>query len=231
MKKVDVLSGGEKSRVALGRILLKKCSLLLLDEPTNHLDFDTVEALTQALAEFSGTVVIVSHDRGFVRRVASKILEVRDGRALVYPGSYDEYVWSVQKGALAALRAMEQNPEMKTERAQPESGESEKTEKFNFKERKKQLEKELRTLEKELMRLDKECEEMRAQMIRLNEELAVSSGASAIEKAKEIGLLQAEIDKREAIYLEYLERNEALHAALDRFKLAHFHGDVDKGAK
>ena len=104
-KKISVLSGGEKSRVALGQILLKRASCLLLDEPTNHLDFDTVEAMTQALMKYTGSVVIVSHDRGFVRRTATKILEIKDGRAEFYPGTYDEYVWSVQRGALADRRA------------------------------------------------------------------------------------------------------------------------------
>jgi ATP-binding cassette subfamily F protein 3 len=92
-KKVAVLSGGEKSRVALGQVLLQKNPVLLLDEPTNHLDFDTVEALTQALQNYEGTLVFVSHDRGFVRRLGTKILEIRDGRAEYYPGSYDDYVW------------------------------------------------------------------------------------------------------------------------------------------
>ena len=100
-KKVKVLSGGEKSRVALGRILLKKVPCLLLDEPTNHLDFQTVEALTQALKRFEGTLVVVSHDRGFIRRVATKILEVSNGKVLLYPGTYDEYVWSLQKSLAA----------------------------------------------------------------------------------------------------------------------------------
>lgn len=95
-KKISVLSGGEKSRVALGRILLRKVPCLLLDEPTNHLDFQTVEALTEALKRFSGTLVVVSHDRGFIRRVANRILDVADGGVHLYPGTYDEYVWRLQ---------------------------------------------------------------------------------------------------------------------------------------
>lgn len=214
LKKIEVLSGGEKSRVALGKILLKKSSLLLLDEPTNHLDFDTVEALTQALSDFPGTLVIVSHDRGFVRRTATKILEVRDGRALFYPGSYDEYVWSVQKGALANSRSSEENSPQSFERF--DSIEESKFAKVNYKERKKQIEKELRSLEKEISNLEKECEELRERVIRLNEELTTASGSSATEKVKEIGQLQAEIDQREERYLECLERNEALSDELKR---------------
>lgn len=96
-KKIKVLSGGEKSRVALGRILLQKVPCLLLDEPTNHLDFQTVEALTQALKAYEGTLIIVSHDRGFIRRVGTQILEVSKGEVYLYPGTYDEYVWSLQQ--------------------------------------------------------------------------------------------------------------------------------------
>ncbi len=95
-KKVSVLSGGEKARVALGQILLQKAPVLILDEPTNHLDFYTVESLTQALSDFKGSVIFVSHDRGFVRRIATKVLEVSQGQATFYPGTYDDYVWSVE---------------------------------------------------------------------------------------------------------------------------------------
>jgi ATP-binding cassette, subfamily F, member 3 len=101
-KKIRVLSGGEKSRVALGQILLRRSPLLLMDEPTNHLDFDTVNALTEALRTYPGTVIVVSHDRSFIGRIATKILEIRDGRAEIYPGTYDDYLWSLEKGSLKA---------------------------------------------------------------------------------------------------------------------------------
>lgn len=204
-KKIRVLSGGEKSRVALGQILLKRASCLLLDEPTNHLDFDTVEALTQALADYPGTVVIVSHDRGFVRRTASKILEIQDGRAEFYPGSYDEYVWSVQKGVLSQRGGG------------PEGGDASPARellgapvpaKFNFKERKKQLEKELRSLEKEMAALEAANEKRREEILRLTEKLNAASGSVAVETAREIARLQGEIDEAELRYLECLEAHE-----------------------
>jgi len=110
-KKVKVLSGGEKSRVALGRILLQKVPCLLLDEPTNHLDFQTVEALTQALNRYPGTLIVVSHDRGFIRRVGTKILEVSKGKVNVYPGTYDEYVWSLQQRLASANGLDEESAE------------------------------------------------------------------------------------------------------------------------
>ena len=107
-KPIRVLSGGEKSRVALGQILLQKVPCMLLDEPTNHLDFQTVEALTQALTNYLGTLIVVSHDRSFIRRVGKKILEVKSGEVQLYPGTYDEYVWSLQQ------RLMNKEPELES---------------------------------------------------------------------------------------------------------------------
>ncbi len=85
------LSGGEKSRVQLARLMLTGANCLLLDEPTNNLDIPSAEVLEQALDEFAGTVVVVSHDRYFLDRVADRILEVRDGELRVYEGGYSYY--------------------------------------------------------------------------------------------------------------------------------------------
>ncbi|MFA5160433.1 MAG: ABC-F family ATP-binding cassette domain-containing protein, partial [Candidatus Omnitrophota bacterium] len=98
-KKVKVLSGGERARLVLAGILLSKSHVLLLDEPTNHLDFETVEALGRALKSFSGTVIFISHDRTFVNLLASSILEVKKGRILHYPGSYEDYVYHLEQVA------------------------------------------------------------------------------------------------------------------------------------
>jgi ATP-binding cassette subfamily F protein 3 len=85
------LSGGEKSRVQLARLMLTGANCLLLDEPTNNLDIPSAEVLEQALDEFSGTVVVVSHDRYFLDRMADRIFEVRDGELRVYEGGYSYY--------------------------------------------------------------------------------------------------------------------------------------------
>ena len=92
-KTIRVLSGGERSRLCLAGLLLGRYSVLLLDEPTNHLDVETVEALGQALQEYSGTVLFVSHDRTFVQLLASGILEVQNGKVRRYPGTYEDYVY------------------------------------------------------------------------------------------------------------------------------------------
>jgi ATP-binding cassette subfamily F protein 3 len=92
-KRVRVLSGGERTRLAVARMLLRPSNTLLLDEPTNHLDLDSKEVLLDALVDYGGTLIFVSHDRYFVERLATKIIEVGHGGATVYPGSYREFLW------------------------------------------------------------------------------------------------------------------------------------------
>lgn len=91
-KKIKVLSGGEKSRVALARLLLTKSNFIILDEPTNHLDFSSKEILQKALLNFSGTMIIVSHDIDFIRPIADKVYEIRNGNVNVYYGGIDYYL-------------------------------------------------------------------------------------------------------------------------------------------
>ena len=91
-KKIRSLSGGERSRLAMARMLYDPPNLLVLDEPTNHLDLATKEMLAEALREFEGTMIFVSHDRTFLRALASRVLEIGEGDPLLYPGSYVEYV-------------------------------------------------------------------------------------------------------------------------------------------
>ena len=208
-KKVRVLSGGEKSRVALGQVLLKKAAFLLLDEPTNHLDFNTVEALTEALRTYEGTVVIISHDRSFMSRVATQILEIKNGVADFYPGTYDEYVWSTQKGVMA-----EQNKTVAVESGfTPVAGglsDPLTIPKFNFKEQKKTLEKELRQVEKDITRAERETEEFRSQLVVLSEKISSLSGAEAVTCARELADLQAKLDNAETLWMTQMERREQI---------------------
>jgi ATP-binding cassette subfamily F protein 3 len=93
-KQVKVLSGGEKSRLGLARMMLRPCNLLLLDEPTNHLDLNSREALLDALDDFPGTIIIVSHDRFFLDSLATRVLAIESGKARIYEGNYSQYLWA-----------------------------------------------------------------------------------------------------------------------------------------
>jgi ATP-binding cassette, subfamily F, member 3 len=92
-KKIGVLSGGERNRYALARMLLAPSNFLLLDEPTNHLDMRAKDVLLDSLRKYSGTVVFVSHDRYFIDNLAERIFEIEDGHVHVYPGNYEDYLW------------------------------------------------------------------------------------------------------------------------------------------
>jgi ATP-binding cassette subfamily F protein 3 len=93
-KRVGVLSGGERTRLAVARMLLRPANTLLLDEPTNHLDMDSKDVLLDALADFGGTLILVSHDRYFIDKLATKIIDIGQGEARIYPGTYEEFRWS-----------------------------------------------------------------------------------------------------------------------------------------
>ena len=96
-KRISVLSGGERARLCLAGLLLGQYNVLVLDEPGNHLDVDTVEALAEALLAYRGTILFTSHDRHFLKHVATCIIEVRDGRVLNYSGGYEAYLYSVTR--------------------------------------------------------------------------------------------------------------------------------------
>lgn len=98
-KSLGVLSGGERNRYALARSLVSPANFLLLDEPTNHLDMRAKEVLLEAIRNFSGTVVFVSHDRAFIDALATRVFEIRDGAVHVYAGNYEDYLWQISRQA------------------------------------------------------------------------------------------------------------------------------------
>src|SRR5579864_7009898 len=97
-KKIGVLSGGERGRYALLRLLLHPANFLLLDEPTNHLDLRAKDVLLNALMEYTGTVVFVSHDRYFIDKLATRVFEIGGGKVEIFPGNYEDYLWRKQGG-------------------------------------------------------------------------------------------------------------------------------------
>ncbi len=208
-KKVKVLSGGEKSRVALGQILLRKTPLLLLDEPTNHLDFDTVEALTTALEKYEGSIVTVSHDRSFIRRVATQILEIKDGALTLYPGTYDEYVWSLQKGFLS-----ERTSESSSAKVAEKKQTNDSNFKFNYKEERKRIDTAIKKNNKTIEDGDKKIKLLNAQREELNQVLMKSTGEIAVKLAKDLHQISFNIEEVENQVLSAMEDLEKLDAEL-----------------
>ena len=117
-KRIGVLSGGERNRYALLRMLLHPANFLLLDEPTNHLDMRAKDVLLEALSKYTGTVVFVSHDRYFIDKLATRVFEVGDGCVEVYPGNYEDYRWRKEGGAAK----LQERVEIATSAAQPANG-------------------------------------------------------------------------------------------------------------
>ncbi|MFZ1051056.1 MAG: ABC-F family ATP-binding cassette domain-containing protein [Candidatus Sulfotelmatobacter sp.] len=107
-KKIGVLSGGERGRYALLRLLLHPANFLLLDEPTNHLDLRAKDVLLDALMDYNGTVVFVSHDRYFIDKLATRVFEIGGGKVEVYPGNYEDYLWRKQGGSAKQNEAIRQ---------------------------------------------------------------------------------------------------------------------------
>jgi ATP-binding cassette subfamily F protein 3 len=112
-KRIGVLSGGERNRYALARMLLRPANFLLLDEPTNHLDLQAKDVLLEALRKFTGTIVFVSHDRYFIDKLATRIFEIEGGKLEDYPGNYEDYLWQKQRTGteVADSAAKRRNPE------------------------------------------------------------------------------------------------------------------------
>jgi ATP-binding cassette subfamily F protein 3 len=162
-KRIGVLSGGERNRYALLRMLLHPANFLLLDEPTNHLDMRAKEVLLKALTDYTGTVVFVSHDRYFIDKLATRVLEVGDGRVEVYPGNYEDYRWRKEGGATALQEAVAVSPI----KAQPNNGHADTNKAEDSRSRRlnpikrKQMENRVQELEVEINRLEdaiSECE-------------------------------------------------------------------------
>lgn len=190
-KSIDVLSGGEKSRLALLRILLKPVNLLILDEPTNHLDLHSKDVLLKALKDFGGTVIFVSHDRGFIESLANRVLELKPGEAKVFPGDYKYYLEQIGK-----LEQGEVSQPTNKSNSSVQNDEPKKTASQLSREETKRLQAEKRRLEKEEERLMTEISELEEQKATLEEKLSTPEVYSDGVLCKEITEQVSQIEEK-----------------------------------
>lgn len=224
-KSLDVLSGGEKSRIALLQLLLSPVNLLILDEPTNHLDIHSKDVLLEALKGFGGTVVFVSHDRGFIEQLATRVLELKPGEFKNYVGNYEFYLEQLAKLenpegkslSLATATTASQSSAVAssathsnggTPRNAPQQEVSQN--KLSWEEQKKR-DAERRKIEREVEKLEAEIAELEAKKAELENKMAQPEVYSNGEKAKAV---QREIEevsnKLEETNLAWMEKAELL---------------------
>lgn len=202
-KSLDVLSGGEKSRVALLTLLLRANNLLILDEPTNHLDMHSKDVLLDALKSFGGTVIFVSHDRGFIEELATKVLELKDGRYREFPGNYGYYLERLeaeQNGTVGHFSFTSgKTNNIPNDDALKENAENIKSAGKLSWEENKRIQAEKRRAEKEVARIEEEIALCENQKRALEEQLAepevYSNGEAAQKIQKEIFALTDRLEK------------------------------------
>ncbi|VNM80854.1 ABC transporter ATP-binding protein [Streptococcus pneumoniae] len=193
-KSIGMLSGGEKARLLLAKLSMENNNFLILDEPTNHLDIDSKEVLENALIDFDGTLLFVSHDRYFINRVATHVLELSENGSTLYLGDYDYYV---EKKATAE---MSQTEEAST------SNQAKEASPVNDYQAQKESQKEVRKLMRQIESLEAEIEELESQSQAISEQMLETNDADKLME------LQAELDKishrQEEAMLEWEELSE-----------------------
>ncbi|GAB2534593.1 ribosomal protection-like ABC-F family protein [Rufibacter soli] len=207
-KKIKVLSGGEKSRVALAKTLISEANFLLLDEPTNHLDMQSVNILIQALEQYEGTFVVISHDRYFVENVANKIWYIEDHELKEYPGTYHEYeYWLEQKEktgkryAPSAANAPKAQPKPKPTASQQQ-----------------ELEQELKKVNQKLKQVEGLVNELESKLKNCENKLALPStyaDPNALHEAtQQFNKIKAQLDKEQTSWETLMEQADALENQL-----------------
>ena len=204
-KKVAVLSGGERNRLALARMLLAPSNFLLMDEPTNHLDIDAKDVLLNALKQFEGTVLFVSHDRYFLDHLATKVLYLMDGDLYLYPGTYPDFLIHMSgreaESAAAGLPPAETAEESKAAAAK-------EARVLDYKEKKKRA-REKERLERQVVQLEQSIEKLEAKAAELLQEM------SAPELATDFAKLDALVIKKESVDKEIADTTATWESALE----------------
>ncbi len=195
-KKIKVLSGGEKSRVALAKTLLSEANFLMMDEPTNHLDFLSVNILVQALQQYEGSFLIVSHDRHFISQIANKIWYIEDHQIKEYPGTYKEYVyWREQQEEKAQPKAETKVKAQKQQKPRPKTNDNEL----------KKLKKQLSDIEKDIASLEHEVKMLEDEMAKPS---VYQDHQALLEKTQTHDIAKDKLDKLNEAWAEIAEAIE-----------------------
>jgi len=208
-KTVGVLSGGEKARVSLAKIILSPCNFLIMDEPTNHLDLASKEALEQALQDYDGTLLLISHDRYFLDKLVSRVIEIDGGRLREYAGNYSFYL--NRKTEQAALAANAADPQDSQASAQKKNKEQKRKEA----EARNAISKERRRLQKAIDELENAIEHLEQQKAQTEQALAdpavYQNPQQAAEMNKTYRQIQEELEAKEVLWEQaHLELEELL---------------------
>ncbi len=199
-KKIKVLSGGERARLCMAALLLGSCNILVMDEPGNHLDVETVEALANALNNYKGTVLFTSHDRHFLSRIATNIVEVRDGCAKNYIGDYESYMYYINKEIEEGERARAGS--IKSSKGDPRSGKPKNgsfTEQKNSQKDHRKRQKQIKTVERKIARLDDEKRELNEKL------LSETDPTEALRLHEQVTAITTELSEAEDQWLEMTE--------------------------
>lgn len=197
-KSVSMLSGGERARLLLAKLSMQNNNFLILDEPTNHLDIDSKEVLEDALIDFDGTLLFVSHDRYFINRVATKVLEISEEGSTLYLGDYDYY--------LEKKAELEELARMKEEEAQEKTTVVVEKAPANDYQAQKANQKELRKLTRRITEIENQLEEIEAREEEINQTmLATNEASELIDLQKELDELT---EQQETLMLEWEELSE-----------------------
>ena len=224
-KKVAVLSGGEKTRLALARMLLKPAPFLVLDEPTNHLDMESRQALENALDQFKGTLVIVSHDRAFVNKLATTIVEVTPGKVDRYEGNYDSYLQQRESQGLSSVAGPEKMSDGSALRNVRGPQEQSPSDGLSAKERRRQAAQKRKALAEKLKPLKQENQKLEAKIADAEERikdidtLLIDPDYYRSEAAggmmKERGILGSKLERMTAKWMELQEKIDAIESESD----------------
>ena len=197
-KSVSMLSGGERARLLLAKLSMQNNNFLIHDEPTNHLDIDSKEVLEDALIDFDGTLLFVSHDRYFINRVATKVLEISEEGSTLYLGDYDYY--------LEKKTELEELARFKAEEAQEKITVGVEKAPANDYQAQKANQKELRKLTRRITEIENQLEEIEAREEELNQAmLATNEASELIDLQKELDELT---EQQENLMLEWEELSE-----------------------